>query len=185
MNDKRLFAQHPPGLTFCPSEPSAEARESISAWTSLHGTCQCGCAACAEGRANSLADPCGGRHHLHKHDAHFPLERDRGFVRERSQDLVRGSAALFIRSIQARRRAYASSNAPNSMRAFALATPRGASAIWKMSRPARGRKVWRASNRATCPPAISASSFIAHDETSMHIRLRHERHGHNDPSKMT
>lgn len=37
-----------------------------------HGTCQCGCAACAEGRANSLADPRGGRHHLHKHDAHFP-----------------------------------------------------------------------------------------------------------------
>jgi hypothetical protein len=34
MNDKRRFAQHPPGLTFCPSEPSAEARASISAWTS-------------------------------------------------------------------------------------------------------------------------------------------------------
>ena len=34
MNDERLFAQHPPGLTFCPSEPSGEARESISAWTS-------------------------------------------------------------------------------------------------------------------------------------------------------
>ena len=30
-----------------------------------------------------MADPCGGRHHLHKHDAHFALERDRGFVRER------------------------------------------------------------------------------------------------------
>jgi len=34
MNDKRLFAQHPPGLTFSPSEPSGEARESISGWTS-------------------------------------------------------------------------------------------------------------------------------------------------------
>ena len=33
MNDERLFAQHPPGRTFCPSEPSAEARASISAWT--------------------------------------------------------------------------------------------------------------------------------------------------------
>lgn len=27
-----FFAQHLPGLTFCPSDPSAEARESISAW---------------------------------------------------------------------------------------------------------------------------------------------------------
>lgn len=33
MNDTRLFAQHPPVLTFCPSEPSAKARASISAWT--------------------------------------------------------------------------------------------------------------------------------------------------------
>ncbi|MGJ0453899.1 MAG: DUF938 domain-containing protein [Methylocystis sp.] len=34
MNDDRLFAQHPPGLTFRPSEPSGEARASISGWTS-------------------------------------------------------------------------------------------------------------------------------------------------------
>ena len=27
-----FFAQHLPGLTFCPSDPNAEARESISAW---------------------------------------------------------------------------------------------------------------------------------------------------------
>lgn len=28
-----FFAQHLPGVTFCPSDPNAEARESISAWT--------------------------------------------------------------------------------------------------------------------------------------------------------
>ncbi|MGJ0532465.1 hypothetical protein [Methylocystis sp.] len=30
----------------------------------------------------------------------------------------------------------------------------------------------------TCPPVISTSPFIAHDETSIHNRLRPEHHGH-------
>ncbi|WP_424373750.1 DUF938 domain-containing protein [Methylocystis silviterrae] len=181
MNDKRLFAQHSPALTFCPSEPSGEARESISAWTSSMELANVGAplalkveqipwpirAADAIICINMTHIPPGARQRLCSSARSGPCPRER-----RSIYTVHTGAAARIAS----RRAEFDASLPARNAAWGVRDLEDVAARAR-EKGLESLKSWTCPSW-TCPPAISASSFIAHDETSMHTLLPRERHGH-------
>ncbi|MBI5311716.1 MAG: DUF938 domain-containing protein [Methylocystis sp.] len=181
MNDERLFAQHPPGLTFCPSEPSAEPRESISAWTSSMELANVDAplalkveqipwpirAADAIICINMTHISPGARQRLCSRAESGPCPRQR-----RSIYTVHTGAAA--RTASSRAEFDASLSARNA--AWGVRDTEDVAAR-AQEKSLENLKSWTCPSW-TCPPVISASSFIAHNETSIHNRLRHERHGH-------
>jgi hypothetical protein len=161
-----FFAVNFPHLTFCPSDPNAEARESVSAWIASTGS----------GNARApLA--------LHVEELPWPISAADAIICINMTHISPWSAteALFegagrILPRRERRSIYtvhidAAAPTPrqamqNSTRAFARAIRRGEFAISKMSRPAPARKGLESLKSWKCPPIISASSFAARDKMS-------------------
>ena len=162
-----FFAQHMPGLTFCPSDPNAEARESISAWIASTRLANVNAPARAERRGTSLADQCGGRHHLHQHDHISPWSATEALFEGGVRTLSAG-APLYRYGPYKRGGAHtAPSNAQFDASLRARNAAWGIRDLEDVAACARAKdleslKSW------TCPPISSASSFAGNENVDAH-----------------